>query len=273
MALTAAGEHPVTRDETTDAELARDSLLALTGIDALTSGCSLLPHRRPARLRQDVLDGIQERTLRHNPWLQPPPLDAEVQRLGLTQAFQHGVNLACLTAPGSFLLPAGPLRMRIAMHLHAPLVGPGARSHHIGPTHAAPCNAPSDAFAHHTHSGGQGPRQHKHDQLRNAWQTLLRGAGWHVTSEQIVTTTAGPHRAELVTISPGGTSSALDIHVTAPLASGDACGLQLHRASLAKAAHYHTHPFGRLPGCAYRMLCHYSLLSAAASRHSRHCCR
>ena len=45
-----------------------------------------------------------------------------------------------------------------------------------------------------------------------------------------------------------GLSSALDVHMTAPLASADPCGPQLHRASLAKAARYHTHPDGPLPG-------------------------
>ena len=46
VALTAAGEHPMTRDEAADADLARHSLLDLVTVDALTCGAHLLPHRR-----------------------------------------------------------------------------------------------------------------------------------------------------------------------------------------------------------------------------------
>ena len=117
-----------------------------------------------------------------------------------------------------------------------------ARCQYRGQSHHGPCNAPIDPFCQHVHACGQGPRQSKHDRLRDAWQHLLRDVGWHVTAEQIVNTTAEPHRADLVMISPVSLSSALDVHITAPLDSAAPCSPQLHRASLAKAARYHTHP-------------------------------
>ena len=73
-------------------------------------------------------------------------------------------------------------------------------------------NCPLGPCGHHAHACGQGPRQHKHDRLRNALQHLLRDAGWHVTAEQIVTTTIGPHRADFDAIATVGGSDALDVH-------------------------------------------------------------
>ena len=72
-----------------------------------------------------------------------------------------------------------------------------------------------------------------------AWQHLQRDAAWHVIAEQIVTTVAGPRRADLVAITPAGVSYAFDVHITAALDSAHPCGPQLHRASLSKAARYH----------------------------------
>ena len=245
VALTVAGEHPMTRDEAADAELARATLMELVGVDPLTVGRDHLPHRRPARLCQATYDGLCARMLTHNPWLTPPALDADAERAGITLAFHHRVCLAWLTAPADSLLHAGPLRMRLAAH---PLMPPNARCQYRGSVHTGPCNHPLGAHAHHMFARGHGPRQHKHDRLRNAWAHLLRQAGWHVSSEQIINTTAGPHRADLVAIPPTGVACALDIHVTAPISPVDPCGPQLHRATLAKAACYHTHPDGPLPG-------------------------
>ena len=73
LALSAAGEHPMTRDETADAQLARESLHELVGIDALACAAHLLPHRRPAFLRQVVQDGLQRRMLEVALWLTAPP--------------------------------------------------------------------------------------------------------------------------------------------------------------------------------------------------------
>ena len=248
VALTVAGEHPMTRDEAADAALARTTLMDLVGIDPLTIGRDLLPHRRPAKLRQATYDGLSVQMLRHNPWLTPPALNADAERAGITLAFHHRVCLAWLTAPADSLLHAGPLRMRLAAHMHVPLLSAQARCQYRGSVHHGPCNHPLDAHAHHIFACGQGPRQHKHDRLRNAWAHLLRQAGWHVSPEQIVNTTGGPHRADLVAIPPTGIATALDIHVTAPLTPIDPCGPQLHRATLAKAARYHTYPDGPLPG-------------------------
>ena len=238
----------MTADETRDADTARATLLDLTGVDALLTGADLLPHRRPARLRQAVLNALAVRMCEQNPGLTPPALDAAAEREGISLAFQHRISLAWLTAVGPSLLPFGPLRLRVAVHLALPLLPTPARCQYRGHTHATPCNAVLDAHGHHTHACGHGPRQHKHDRLRAAWQHLMRDAGWHVTPEQLVTTSAGPHRADLVAITPAGLTTAFDIHVTAPLAPTDPAGPQLHRASLAKAARYHTHPDGLLPG-------------------------
>ena len=204
VALSAAGEHPMTADEAHDADTARSTLLSLTRVDALTTGADLLPQGRPACLRRTVIEALAARMMHHNPWLTPPPLDAAATPKGISPAFQHRVNLAWLTASGPYLLPAGPLRLCVAVHLHIPLLRAGARCLYRGQTHAAPCNVVLDPHGQHVHACGQGPRQHKHDRLRNVWQHLLREAAWHVTAEQIVTTAAGPHRADLVAITPCG---------------------------------------------------------------------
>ena len=177
LALTAAGDHPMTRDETADAQLARESLHDLVAVDALTCAAHLLPRCRPAFLRQVVQDGVQRRMLELAPWLTAPPLDAAAVRAGLTPAFQYRVCLAWLTAPGRHLLSGPVLRHAIATHLHLPLCGEGARCCYRDQAHAGPCNAPLDLHAHHVHACGQGPRQTKHDRLCDAWQHLLREGG------------------------------------------------------------------------------------------------
>ena len=109
IALTAAGEHPMTAEEPAEAECARTSLLlGLSGVDALRVGPDFLPHHRPTKLRQIVYEGLAARVLDQCPWLVPPPLDADTKCAGVSVTFQHRICLAWLTAPATYLLPAGP---------------------------------------------------------------------------------------------------------------------------------------------------------------------
>ena len=46
---------------------------------------------------------------------------------------------------------------------------------HITP----PCHHPLGRYGHHSQSCAQGPHQHKHDRVRNAWADFLHQSGWH----------------------------------------------------------------------------------------------
>ena len=91
----------------------------------------------------------------------------------------------------------------------------------LGPGHSSPapscawhCSlrlsgpSPWGSLSPAPRASGTGPRQAKHNKLRDRWASLLRSAGWHVQLEQLVNTTAGPHRADLTTIPPAGLASA-----------------------------------------------------------------
>ena len=197
----------MTCHEAADAELARTNLHDLVAVDALTCGTISYLIVGLFRMACSVACLSTIRCLLQRPCMQLRNVH------GLTQAFQYCVCLAWLTAPGPHLLASAVLRHRIAAHLHLPLCGVGVRCCYTGQACAGSCNA----IGHHVHSRGHGPRQ------RNAWQRLLCEVGWHVSAEQIVNTTAGPDRADLVAISPVGLSYALDVHVTATLHSADPC--------------------------------------------------
>ena len=217
-------------------------------VNPLEDGRHILPHRRARHLRQTVADKLRQRLQEAAPWLAPPPLDAAATREGIDLRFQFRVMFAWFTDQGPYMLPKGALRLALATHLQLPLVPDTARCRYQGRHHEAPCHQLLGRWAHHVHACGQGPRQAKHNKLRDTWAALLRRAGWHVQLEQLVTTTAGPHRADLVTIPATGMAQALDFHITAPAMPTDPTGPQLHQASLAKAARYHTTPNGLLPG-------------------------
>eukprot|EP00971_Amphidinium_carterae_P081067 1603964-Amphidinium_carterae.1 len=63
-----------------------------------------------------------------------------------------------------------------------------------------------------------GPVRYRHDSLKHTWAKLIRLAGWHATVEQSVTLPAASatttKHADLIAISPGGNSYALDVMVT-----------------------------------------------------------
>ena len=98
---------------------------------------------------------------------------------------------------------------------------------------------PLDPHGSHVHACAFGPRQRRHDAMRDAWSSLLRRAGWTVSTEQLVHT--APHaskRADLLVTTPGGLAYALDLTFSAHLADDAPVGPHLHRIHNAKAARY-----------------------------------
>ena len=77
---------------------------------------------------------------------------------------------------------------------------------------------PLDPHGAHVHACAFGPRQRRHDAMRDVWCTLLRRAGWTVCSEQLVLTAPqASKRADLPATTPGGLAFALDLTFSAAL--------------------------------------------------------
>ena len=86
----------------------------------------------------------------------------------------------------------------------------------------------------HVHNCAYGPRQKRHNVVRDAWLGLLRAAHWHADIEQVVRTGEDAfHRAAL-----DGTLWAFDVSITATPGPEDTVHAQLERSTNAKASRY-----------------------------------
>eukprot|EP00971_Amphidinium_carterae_P003072 60159-Amphidinium_carterae.2 len=120
--------------------------------------------------------------------------------------------------PRGMFIPNAPMRCALRIRLTLPLLRPTLTCQYTPATSQGLCGHPLDVFATHCHTCARGPIKYRHDAVKAAWANLLRQAGWHVTIEQTVTlATEGSQptkKADLVTISPGGATYALDVIVT-----------------------------------------------------------
>ena len=172
------------------------------------------------------------------PWLLPP-LDATALKAGVTLRLQYRLLLGWYEAAGPLMLTAPVLRHAIAVHCRLPLFPVPVRCQYVTLTSGTACMHPLDPHGSHIHACAFGPRQRRHDAMRDAWCSLLRRAGWTVGTEQLVHT--APHaskRADLLVTTPGGLAYALDLTFTAPLDDAAPSGPHLHRVHQAKAARY-----------------------------------
>eukprot|EP00971_Amphidinium_carterae_P146958 2912366-Amphidinium_carterae.1 len=120
--------------------------------------------------------------------------------------------------PRGMFMPNPALRTALRTRLALPLMRPSLTCQYTPATSQRLCGHPLDVYASHCHTCSRGPIKYRHDAIKTAWASLLRQAGWHVTVEQTVTlATSGSQptkKADLVTISPGGATYALDVIVT-----------------------------------------------------------
>ena len=231
-----------------------------------------------------MYEALAQRLITDCPWLEPPPLDGAALKGGVTQRFQNRLLLGWFEATGCHLLTGPVLRHALATHCRLPVFPVSDRCQYVTLTSGTPCMHPLDPHGTHVHACAFGPRQRRHDAMRDVWSTFLRRAGWTVCSEQLVLT--APHaskRADLLATTPGGLAFALDLTFSAPLDDAGPPGPHLHRVNAAKAARYGVSPCAALPQgtvvtpityCAHRPflhshgvhLLHRAILAAAGLR-------
>eukprot|EP00971_Amphidinium_carterae_P274650 5450180-Amphidinium_carterae.1 len=126
--------------------------------------------------------------------------------------------LSWFHTPRGVFIANSALRCALRIRLTLPLLRPTLTCQYTPATSQRLCGHPLDVYATHCHTCARGPIKYRHDAVKAAWASLLRQAGWHVTVEQTVTlATEGSQptkKADLVTISPGGATYALDVMVT-----------------------------------------------------------
>ena len=118
------------------------------------------------------------------------------------------------------------------------------------PTLRGICAQALDPHVTHCWTCGSGPRQGKHNNVRDEWLRLLRKAGWRATPEQLMALPEATHkRADILATANTGELFALDVTFTMPLDDSEGpLALALPRAATAKAGRYHTTLGGTLPG-------------------------
>ena len=157
------------------------------------------------------------------------------------------------------------LRFAFLQHCRLPLFRPDARCSYVIQAHGTVCNQLLGTYGSHLPTCGFGPRQRRHNQMRDAWAALARQAGWTVALEQLLATGPDTQRqADLLLTSPSGLVYALDLVFSGPLADDSA-------PHCAPASHCHgqgcsisDHPCGDSPwwhhALAGGLLCHAPLV-------------
>ena len=156
-----------------------------------------------------------------------------------SQALHVRAVLAWYTASPDTHLPRGPFRLAVATHLGLPVFEPEQRCSYRPLTTGRACSAALGQHGSHVHTCAYGPRQRRHNSIRDAWATIIRAARWRCETEQVVRTGDGAfHRADLIATAPDGTLWALDVSITATPGSSDTVHAHLERTATAKASRY-----------------------------------
>ena len=110
------------------------------------------------------------------------------------------------------------------------------------------CSAALGHHSVHVHTCAFGPRQRRHNTIRDAWLALLTAAHWHADIEQIVRTGEDAfHRADIAAAAPDGTLWAFDVSIKATPGPEDIVHAHLERSANAKASRYRFGGDRRLP--------------------------
>ena len=183
-----------------------DSLtLATAVLLRLIATAHLLPHRRPAHLRRLVYEALAQQLTDACPWLLAPPLDAAALKAGVALRFQYRLLMGWYEATGCHLLTAPVLRHAMAVHCRMPVFPVPSRCQYVTLTSGTPCMHALDPHGTHVHACAYGPRQRRHDAMRDIWCTLLRKAGWTVcTGRLVLTAPQASKRADILVTTQGG---------------------------------------------------------------------
>ena len=134
----------------------------------------------------------------------------------------------------------------MAVHLGLPGFPLAQRCHYTPITTGRRCNAQLGQHSDHVHTCAQATGMRRHNRMRDAWHQIFRQAGWYSQTEQLVFTKEGAcKRADVVALAPEGTKYACDVAFTATPTPAEPHGPHLERTAQAKAAQYHTVPWGR----------------------------
>ena len=200
------------------------------------------PARQGRALRRHFYDAMAKQLRDMLPQLIPSGQDDE------SQALHIRAILAWYTASPDTHLPRGPFRLAFATHLGLPVFEPEQRCMYRPLATGRACSAALGQHGNHVHACAYGPRQRRHNSVRDAWATIIKAARWRCESEQIVRTGDDSfHRADLVATAPDGTLWALDVSITAAPGGADTVHAHLERTATAKASRYTTGGVRRLP--------------------------
>eukprot|EP00971_Amphidinium_carterae_P001213 23986-Amphidinium_carterae.1 len=134
------------------------------------------------------------------------------------KALVHRASLQWMLTPFGQFLPDPALRTAFRRRMCLPVHPHALCCSYTTVASTRPCGTPLDVHGQHSSACAKGPVRYRHDSLKHTWAKLIRLAGWHVTVEQLVTLPAAgattTKRADLIAISPGGNSCALDVMVT-----------------------------------------------------------
>ena len=176
------------------------------------------------------------------PGLAPSGVDSSSQSLHIRYL------LAWYVASPDTFLPRGAFRLAWASHLRLPVFAPEQRCQYRPLSTGRACSAALGHHNVHVHTCAFGPRQRRHNSIRDVWMTLLKAAHWHADSDQLVRTGDDTyHRADITAASPDGTLWALDVSVTATPGPEHTVHEHLERSANAKASRYRPGGERRLP--------------------------
>ena len=248
LIVSIAGEHATTDEEEALHRSLADTLAYLghlATIDLAQAVAHLEPQAKARRVRELFYERKAQQMRDICPWLTPPslprPSDADI-----SWRWQMQCQMSWYIATPQTLLPRGPLRTALAIHLGLPVFPPGQRCHYTPLTTGRRCNHQLGQHSDHVHACAQAASVRRHNRMRDVWHQLCRQAGWHAQTEQLVFTRDGTcKRADIVALSPEGAKYACDVTFTSCPTPAEPHGPHLERTETAKAALYHTVPWGK----------------------------
>ena len=214
----------------------------VSGIDIETIASPKPPRRQGRVIRAHFYDAMAKQPYDMVPGLQPAGKDAASLSLHVRWL------LAWYVASPDTFLPFAAFRLAWASHLRLPVFASEQRCAYHALSTGRACSHPLGRHSAHVHSCAFGPRQRRHNVVRDAWLSLLRNAYWHADIEQLVRTGDDTHhRADISATAPDGTLWAFDVSITATPGPEDTVHAHLERSANAKASRYRPGRERRLP--------------------------
>ena len=214
----------------------------VSGIDVETLAAPKPPRRQGRVIRDHFYEALARQLWDMSPGLRASGTDQT------SMSLHTRYLLAWYVASPDTFLPFSAFRLAWASHLRLPVFAPEQRCAYRPLSTGRACQQPLGTHSVHVHNCAFGPRQRRHNIVRDAWLALLKAAHWHADTEQLVRTGDNAfHRADLTAAAPDGTLWAFDVSVTATPGPEDTVHAHLERSANAKASRYRPGGERRLP--------------------------